>query len=87
MALVVYITRRWRVEPKPLGPAWQIFLVHSVLMTVAVFLFIGGVKGGFRHSTRPITLSNAGEYVERPKEMFIVLNTPFCIFKTLRRSD
>jgi phosphoglycerol transferase MdoB-like AlkP superfamily enzyme len=87
VALVVYITRRWRVEFKPLRPAWQIFLVHSVLMTVAVFLFIGGVKGGFRHSTRPITLSNAGEYVDKPKEMFIVLNTPFCIFKTLKRSD
>jgi hypothetical protein len=68
-------------------PAWQIFLTHSVLMTVAVFLFIGGVKGGFRHSTRPITLSNAGEYVDKPKEMFIVLNTPFCIFKTLKKSD
>jgi phosphoglycerol transferase MdoB-like AlkP superfamily enzyme len=87
VALVVYITRRWQVGSKPLRPAWQIFLVHSVLMTVAVFLFIGGVKGGFRHSTRPITLSNAGEYVDKPKEMFIVLNTPFCIFKTLKRSD
>lgn len=85
--LLVYLTRRWRVGNKPQRPVWQIFLAHSAVMTVAVFLFIGGVKGGFRHSTRPITLSNAGEYVEKPKEMFIVLNTPFCIYKTLKRSD
>lgn len=87
VAALVYLTRRWRVGTKPVRPAWQIFLVHSVLMTVAVFLFIGGVKGGFRHSTRPITLSNAGEYVDKPKEMFIVLNTPFCIYKTLKNND
>lgn len=85
--LVIYITRRWKVISRPERPAWQVFLAHSVAMTVAVFLFIGGVKGGFRHSTRPITLSNAGEYVDKPKEMFIVLNTPFCIYKTLKRSD
>ncbi|PSL20236.1 LTA synthase family protein [Dyadobacter jiangsuensis] len=87
VAALVYLTRRWRVGTKPVRPAWQIFLVHSVLMTAAVFLFIGGVKGGFRHSTRPITLSNAGEYVDKPKEMFIVLNTPFCIYKTLKNND
>jgi arylsulfatase A-like enzyme len=54
-----------------------------ICLSIAVGLFVAGVRGGFLHSTRPITLSNAGEYVRNPVEMAIVLNTPFSIFKTL----
>jgi len=46
-------------------------------------LTIAGLRGGVRHSTRPITLSNAGKYVEFPAEMAIVLNTPFSVYRTL----
>lgn len=56
---------------------------HSLLFLLIIGLTIVGMRGGWRHSTRPITLSNAGEYVERPEEMYIVLNTPFSIFRTL----
>ncbi len=52
-------------------------------MVLTYTLFIGGVRGGYKHSTRPITLSNAGQYVNKPTEVSIVLNTPFCILKTL----
>ncbi|GHS87531.1 sulfatase [Bacteroidia bacterium] len=50
---------------------------------VIVLLCVAAMRGGFRHSTRPITLSNAGAYVKRPLESAIVQNTPFCIFRTL----
>jgi phosphoglycerol transferase MdoB-like AlkP superfamily enzyme len=49
-------------------------------------LFIGGVRGGFKHSTRPITLSNAGEYVKYPRETNLVLNTPFSVFRTIGKT-
>jgi hypothetical protein len=52
------------------------------LILIAYF-FAVGIRGGFRHSTRPITLSNAGEFVEDPNEVSIVLNTPFAIIRTL----
>lgn len=52
------------------------------MMVLIAGLFIGGVRGGFRHSTRPITLSNAGEYVSRPERISLVLNTPFSIIRT-----
>lgn len=57
-----------------------------LLMGVCIVLFIGGVRGDFRHSTRPITLSNAGEYVSEPRDVNIVLNTPFAIYRTLQRN-
>lgn len=84
---LVIVSKRITVGARPVYAAWQFFLVHAVLMALTVYLFIGGVRGGFLHSTRPITLSNAGEYVQKPKEMFIALNTPFCIYKTIGVAD
>lgn len=59
------------------------YLSHSLVLVLIVGLFVVGVRGGWRHSTRPITLSNAGEFVDSPDEMSIVLNTPFSIIRTL----
>lgn len=87
VVLLIWITKITRVIDRQKLPLWSFFLIHAVWMGVIVELFIGGVRGGFAHSIRPITLSNAGEYVRKPKEMFLVLNTPFCIIKTMRRSD
>lgn len=63
---------------------WTFYTVHLVSLLIVAFLFVGGVRGGWAHSTRPITLSNAGDYVKSPEEMNIVLNTPFSILKTLK---
>lgn len=59
------------------------YLGHSLVLILIAGLFVMGVRGGWRHSTRPITLSNAGEFVDSPDEMSIVLNTPFSIIRTL----
>lgn len=53
-----------------------------IMMGLIAGLFVAGVRGGFRHSTRPITLSNAGEFVSRPEQVSLVLNTPFSIIRT-----
>lgn len=55
-------------------------LVFTLLGAV---LFVGGVRGGFAHSVRPITVSNASEYIQHPGEEPIVLNTPFSIIRTM----
>lgn len=67
---------------KPAG--WLFYVVQLVCLLFVAFLFVGGVRGGWAHSTRPITLSNAGDYVKSPEEMNIVLNTPFSVLKTLK---
>src|SRR5690606_24518625 len=66
-----------RVSIKPSKP-FNFFRYsgHSLAFLLIVALTIIGIRGGWRHSTRPITLSNAGDYVEKPEEMYIVLNTP-----------
>ena len=62
------------------------YIAGLIAVPVIITLFIGAVRGGFRHSTRPITLSNAGEYVKHPNEISLVLNTPFAIFRTLGKT-
>src|SRR5690606_39190144 len=64
--------------------SWLFYGVQLFAFLFTIFLFIGGVRGGWAHSTRPITLSNAGDYVKNPEEMNIVLNTPFSMLKTLK---
>jgi phosphoglycerol transferase MdoB-like AlkP superfamily enzyme len=58
-----------------------------VMMGLFAVLFVAGVRGGFRHSTRPITLSNAGEYVDRAEQISLVLNTPFSIIRTIGKTQ
>src|SRR5690606_25507832 len=69
---------------KPAKMTWKYYVVQFICLLFSAALFIGGVRGGWAHSTRPITLSNAGDYVNSPEEMNIVLNTPFSIIKTLK---
>jgi phosphoglycerol transferase MdoB-like AlkP superfamily enzyme len=55
----------------------------NILMVPAVFaLVIGAARGGYKHSTRPITISNAARFVDNPRDVPLVLNTPFSIFRT-----
>ncbi|MCA5004654.1 LTA synthase family protein [Sphingobacterium bovistauri] len=69
---------------RPKSFSWLFYGGQLSAFVLSIFLFIGGVRGGWAHSTRPITLSNAGDYVKNPEEMNIVLNTPFSILKTLK---
>jgi phosphoglycerol transferase MdoB-like AlkP superfamily enzyme len=55
-----------------------------VAMLLSVYLFVGGARGGFRSSTRPITLSNAAAYASVPNDINIVLNTPFAFMRTAK---
>lgn len=62
------------------------YAIQALILLLIVALSVVGIRGGWRHSTRPITLSNAGEFVDTPNEMSLVLNTPFCIIRTLKAS-
>lgn len=65
----------------------MVYYVSGLLaLPLVAGLIIAGIRGGFRHSTRPITLSNAGEYVRDPKHISIVLNTPFALIRTMGKT-
>ena len=57
----------------------------TVWMALGFGIMIVGFRGGASFSLRPITLSNAGQYISDPVDIPLVLNTPFSIYKTLER--
>ena len=62
------------------------FYTGSVgMLLLFPFLMVGGIRGDWRYSTRPITMSNAGQYVKNPGDIPLVLNTPFCMLRTIRQ--
>ncbi|MBQ3805410.1 MAG: sulfatase-like hydrolase/transferase [Prevotella sp.] len=59
------------------------YLVQALMLLIYVPLCVAGMRGGFTTAVRPITISNANQYVNRPAEAAIVLNTPFSIIRTM----
>ena len=68
------------------GPTSRYYVMQALSLLVVIPLCIGSIRGGFTKATRPITISNANQYVNRPVETGIVLNTPFSIFRTLKKT-
>lgn len=73
---------------KPVGkpytsPLWFYYSVQTLCLALFVPLCIAGMRGGFTTAVRPITLSNANQYANRPAEAALVLNTPFSIIRTI----
>jgi arylsulfatase A-like enzyme len=64
-------------------PALLYYPVQALLFVGLGYLCAGGMRGGLGGDVRPITVSNATQYVERPIETAIVLNTPFALYRTL----
>jgi len=80
--LMVFLYNKVKpVKPEPKSKITY-YLINVLFIPVALALVIGGARGGYRHSTRPITISNAARYVKSPHDVPIVLNTPFSILRT-----
>ncbi|MBB6609954.1 sulfatase-like hydrolase/transferase [Pontibacter sp. Tf4] len=87
VAFMVWLYGKIKMEQPPRVSSWLYYPAHTAVFGLVVFLSIAGMRGGFAHSTRPITLSNAGEYVKRPNEMYLVLNTPFSMLRTIGKTN
>ena len=57
----------------------------TLWLALGAGVMIGGFRGSMKFSMRPITLSNAGQYISESIDVPLVLNTPFSIYKTIER--
>lgn len=69
-------------RPLPVFHIWTYYISQTVFLLLVAPFAVFGMRGGMTTATRPITISNANQYVDRPLEAGIVLNTPFSIFRT-----
>ena len=66
---------------------WWRYDILTLLSLAALAPFVvAGIRGGFTTAVRPITISNANQYVDRPVEAALVLNTPFSLYRTIGKS-
>lgn len=86
LVAMIKVYARIKLDGPLMQNRWTYYVGGLAAIPLIAWLVIGGARGGFRHSTRPITLSNAGEYVRDPKEISIVLNTPFAIMRTMGKT-
>lgn len=72
-------------KPLRLKPALAYYGVQLLWLLAYVPLTVIGMRGGATTAVRPITISNANQYVDRPLEAAVVLNTPFSLIRTFNK--
>ncbi len=88
LAAIVLIYGLSKAYVLPVGKPWRrpfglYYTVQVLCLALFVPLCICGMRGGATTAIRPITLSNANQYVDRPADVALVLNTPFSLIRTI----
>ncbi|OWP83319.1 sulfatase [Flavobacterium davisii] len=73
-----------KVQEEKVQHNWKYFLTSKIGVIIILILSIGGIRGDFKKSTRPINLIDANQYVSKPQHADIILNTPFALIRTFR---
>ena len=82
--LMVWVYKKIKVERPYLNlRAYAYYPLSLLFMAIVGYYTVGAMRGGYTPGTRPITLSNAAEYIRKPEHRAIVLNTPFSILRTI----
>ncbi len=86
--LWIYLYKKVKVKHEPLIISkLKYFSISNVMMLLIAILMVGGIRGDFKFSTRPINLVDANRYITKIQHADIVLNTPFSILRTLRSNN
>lgn len=80
--LWIYLYKKLQIKHYNPKPTFKFFLASVVSFLLFATLCIGGIRGDFRKSTRPINLLDASRFVTDASQADFVLNTPFAIIRT-----
>ncbi|MBO4803790.1 MAG: sulfatase-like hydrolase/transferase [Muribaculaceae bacterium] len=87
LVFVALVFILWRCYTKPRLEVYRFgshyYISQLVALLVMIPLAIVGIRGSVTAGTRPITISNANQYVNRPVEASVVLNTPFSMIRSV----
>ena len=87
LAFLALVFILWRCYMKPRLEVYRFghhyYISQLIALVVMVPLAIVGIRGSVTAGTRPITISNANQFVNRPVEASVVLNTPFSMIRSI----
>ncbi|MBR1785698.1 MAG: sulfatase-like hydrolase/transferase [Paludibacteraceae bacterium] len=85
IALLVFLTRqKICTTDRRSNPLY--YPTETLILLVCIYFTVIGIRGGFGKYTRPITISNAMQYADKPQETALVLNTPFTLMKSVENT-
>ena len=88
MFIWVYLYKKVKVVSQQyIGNKIKYFLFSIIGFLLIATLAIGGIRGDFKKSTRPINMIDANRYVTKPQHADIVLNTPFALIRTINTNS
>ncbi len=87
LAFAVLVFLLWRCYTRPRLDVYRFghhyYISQLIALLVMIPLAIVGIRGSVTAGTRPITISNANQFVNRPVEASVVLNTPFSMIRSI----
>lgn len=77
---------RTRVNMSSQGSMQTYYAFHALTLLLFIPLTIMAMRGGISKDLHPITTKDANQYVNKPLETAIVLNTPFSLIRTVDKT-
>ena len=86
VALWIFLYKKVKVSTKPYAKSLTAYVLTSVVsFLIMATLMVGGIRGDFKYSTRPINLVDANRHATKIQHADFVLNTPFAIIRTFNK--
>lgn len=85
--LWIFLYKKVKVTERKPEKKWVYFVSSVVSLCVVAALVVGGIRGDFKHSTRPINLVDANRHVKNPLQANVVLNSVFSFFRTMNTNN
>ncbi|WP_426481801.1 LTA synthase family protein [Chryseobacterium sp. R2ACT005] len=87
MGLWVFLYKRVKIEDSKPVKLLPYFITSIITLCITAVLVVGGIRGDFKHSTRPINMVDATRFVTNPLQGNMVLNSTFSFFRTLNTNN
>lgn len=81
--LWIYLYKKITLQITKHHPGVVYFGTSTFSFLVIATLIVGGIRGDFKKSTRPINLLDASRYVKNSSQADVILNTPFALIRTM----
>ncbi|MGG7436513.1 LTA synthase family protein [Chryseobacterium arthrosphaerae] len=87
MIIWVFLYKKVKIREEKPAKLLPYFLYSVLTLCITTVLVVGGIRGDFKHSTRPINMVDATRFVTNPLQGNMVLNSTFSFFRTLNTNN
>lgn len=86
LSIWFFLYRRIKITPHKPKNYWGYVIFSIINLCIIATLMVGGIRGDFKHSTRPINMVDANKFTKIPIQGNLVLNSTFSFLRTLNTS-